>query len=505
MNSLTADIGTHYPISPATQAFLARAGKMLIGGDWVAARSGKTFETLDPATARVIARVAAGDKEDVDRAVRQARNALEGSAWTGMLPAERERLLLKLADLVEKHTDELVEIESLDNGKPATVARLIDVGRAPNFIRYMAGWATKIEGSTITPSVSMGPQARFTAYTLKEPVGVVGAIIPWNFPFVMALWKMCPALATGSTIIIKPAEQTPLSALRLGELVLEAGFPPGVVNIVTGYGETAGAALASHAGLDKIAFTGSTAVGKAIARAAAENVTRVSLELGGKSPVIVMRDANVPLAIQGAARAIFFNAGQVCGAGSRLFVHRDIYDEVISGIAAVAKNLRLGPGLEKGTEMGPLVSQEQQRRVLGYIEAGIEEGASVLVGGHKCDRAGYFVTPTILGNTTPGMKVVREEIFGPVLVAASFESLDEVVAQANDSPYGLAAGIWCNDISTVHRLIPRLKAGTVYVNAHNLMDPAVPFGGYKQSGYGREMARMAIDMYTETKSVYIAY
>jgi phenylacetaldehyde dehydrogenase len=351
----------------------------------------------------------------------------------------------------------------------------------------------------------MGPQARFMAYTLKEPIGVVGAIIPWNFPFVMALWKMCPALATGSTIVIKPAEQTPLSALRLGELELEAGFPAGVVNIVTGDGETAGAALASHPGIDKIAFTGSTAVGKAIARSAAENVTRVSLELGGKSPVIVMKDANVALAIQGAARAIFFNAGQVCGAGSRLFVHKDIYEQVMAGIVGVANSLKLGPGLEKTTEMGPLVSHEQKERVLGYIKSALDEGASVLAGGQGLDGDGYFVKPTILGNTKSNMKVVREEIFGPVLVANSFETLDEAITQANDSPYGLVAGIWSQDISTVHRVIARLKAGTVYVNAHNLMDPAVPFGGYKNSGYGREMAKMAIDMYTETKSVYIAY
>jgi phenylacetaldehyde dehydrogenase len=505
MNALATDIDTRYQLSAGTRAFLARTGKLLIGGDWVDAASGETFETRDPATGLVITRVQSGGAEDIDRAVRQARLALEKSAWATLVPAERERLLLKLADLVEKYTPELVEIESLDNGKAATVARMIDIGRAPNFIRYMAGWATKIEGSTITPSVNMGPQVRFTAYTLKEPVGVVGAIIPWNFPFVMALWKMCPALATGSTLVLKPAEQTPLSALRLGELVLEAGFPPGVVNIVNGLGEAAGAALARHPGIDKIAFTGSTAVGKSIARAAADNVTRVSLELGGKSPVIVMRDANIPQVIAGAARAIFFNSGQVCGAGSRLYVHRDVYEPVVAGIVEAAKKLKLGRGLDQGTEMGPLVSHEQQQRVLGYIQSGVEEGANVLVGGEKWGSEGYFVEPTVLGNTQPQMKVVREEIFGPVLVANSFDTVDEVVEQANNSPYGLVASVWSSDISTVHRIVPRLKVGTVYVNAANLMDPAVPFGGYKQSGYGREMARMAVEMYMETKSVYIAY
>ncbi|WP_329603547.1 aldehyde dehydrogenase family protein [Sphingobium sp. CAP-1] len=499
------DLDTDYGIGAAAQAFLARAGKMLIGGQWVDSASGEFFETRDPATGRIIGRVAAGDAEDVDKAVRAARNTLEGRLWGGMLPAAREKLLLNLADLVERHAEELIELESLDNGKPVTIARMIDIGRAPNFIRYMAGWATKIEGATITPSVAMGPHARFHAYTLKEPVGVVGGIIPWNFPFVMALWKTCPALATGSTVVLKPAEQTPLTALRLGELIQEAGFPDGVVNIVTGLGETAGAALARHPGIDKIAFTGSTAVGKAIARAAADNVTRVTLELGGKSPVIIMPDADLDQAIVGAARAIFFNAGQVCGAGSRLFVHNAIYDEVLSGIARIASAMKIGPGLDPATEMGPLVSEEQRQRVLHYIESGLSEGGELLAGGNVRAGDGYFVTPTVFGRVKPEMTVAREEIFGPVLAAASFETIDEVVNLANDSQYGLVAGIWSTNINVVHRMIPRIRSGTVYVNAHNLMDPAVPFGGNKQSGYGREMSKMAIDMYTETKSVYIAY
>jgi len=494
-----------YPLDQAAREFLKRAGRMLIGGDWVAAVSSKTFDTFDPATGRVIAKVAAADAADVDKAVTAARKALEDSAWTTMVPSERERLMLRLADLIEAHTEELAQIESLDNGKLLGVARMIDIGKAPAFVRYMAGWATKIEGSTISPSVSLGPRARLTAYTLKEPVGVVGAIIPWNFPFSMALWKICPALATGSTIVLKPAEQTPLSALRLGELLLEAGIPKGVVNIVTGFGETADAALASHPGINKIAFTGSTQVGKIIAKAAAENVTRISLELGGKSPVIVLPDANVEMAVQGAARGIFFNSGQVCAAGSRLYVHKRIYSEVVEGVAAAASSMKLGPGLRSDTQMGPLVSKAQQDRVLSYIKSGIDEGAKVLSGGERGEGEGYFVKPTVLGDTHAAMKVVREEIFGPVLAASSFDDLDEVIARANDSGYGLAASIWSNDLTAVQRIVPRLKAGTLYVNAPNLVDPAVPFGGYKQSGTGREMAKMVIDMYTETKSVFIAY
>lgn len=499
------DLDVDHGVGAAARDFLARAGKMLIDGQWVDAASGQLFETRDPATGRVIGRIAAGDAEDIDRAVRAARTALEGRAWAGMLPVAREKLLLNLADLVERHADELIELEALDNGKPVTIARMIDIGRAPNFIRYMAGWATKIEGATITPSVAMGPHARFHAYTLKEPVGVVGGIIPWNFPFVMALWKTCPALAAGSTVILKPAEQTPLTALRLGELVLEAGFPEGVVNIVTGLGETAGAALARHPGIDKIAFTGSTTVGKAIARAAADNVTRVTLELGGKSPVIIMPDADLDQAIPGAARAIFFNAGQVCGAGSRLFVHNAVYDEVMAGIARIADALKIGPGLDPATEMGPLVSEEQRRRVLHYVGAGVSEGGQLLTGGGAVEGAGYFMRPTVFGRVSPDMTIAREEIFGPVLAAAPFETVDEVIDLANDSQYGLVAGIWSTNINIVHRMIPRIKSGTIYVNAHNLMDPAVPFGGSKQSGYGREMSKMAIDIYTETKSVYIAY
>jgi len=504
MAATAENILPKYPLADPARAFLKRAGKMLIDGKWVAADSGKTFDTEDPASGAVVAKIAAAEKSDVDKAVRAARAALEGP-WSTMTPSMREGLMLKLADLVEKNAEELAQIESLDNGKTVAMARMVDVGSAPPFIRYMAGWATKITGETIQPSIFRGPDAKFFAYTLKEPVGVCGAIIPWNFPLAMVLWKMCPALATGSTIVIKPAEQTPLSALRLGELVMEAGFPPGVVNIITGLGEVAGAALAGHPGLNKIAFTGSTEIGKIIARAAAENVTRVSLELGGKSPVIVLPDANVDMTIQGAAMGIFFNSGQVCTAGSRLYVHKKIYADVVEGVAEIASKMKLGPGLAPDSELGPLVSKEQQDRVTSFIKSGIAEGAKVLTGGDAVSGGGYFVKPTVLGDTKPDMKVVKEEIFGPVLAASSFDDIDEVIKRANDTSYGLAASVWSNDFRAVQRVVPRLKAGTVWVNAHNLIDPSVPFGGFKHSGFGREMSKMVIDMYTETKSVYYAF
>jgi phenylacetaldehyde dehydrogenase len=493
-----------YKLSQSTRSFITRARKMLINGEWMAAASGKTFDVYDPATAKVFTAVPAAEKKDVDKAVAAARNALDSPAWARMFPADRERLLLKLADLIEAHAEELAEIESLDNGKTKVMASMVDIGSAPTFVRYMAGWATKIEGSTITPSIHLGPEANVVAYTLKEPVGVVAAIIPWNFPFAMALWKICPALATGSTVVLKPAEQTPLSALRLGELIMEAGIPPGVVNIVTGLGETAGAALAGHPGIDKIAFTGSTEIGKLIAKYAAANVTRVSLELGGKSPVIILPDANVDMAIQGAAMGIFFNHGQVCTAGSRLYVHRKIYADVVDGVAEVAKLTKLGPGLSDDTQMGPLVSKEQQDRVTGYINSGISEGARVVCGGEPVQMPGYFVKPTVLADTREDMKIVREEIFGPVLAASSFEDIDDVIKRANATNYGLAASIWSNNLSVVNRIIPRIKAGTVWVNVHNVIDPSIPFGGYKHSGIGREMAKMVIDMYSETKSVIMA-
>ena len=383
------------------------------------------------------------------------------------------------------------------------MAGIVDVPHSRNYFRYMAGWATKIEGSTIDVSIGGPPGGLVNAYTRREPVGVVAQIVPWNFPLVMAAWKLAPALAAGCTCVLKPAEQTPLTALRLGELIVEAGFPPGVVNILTGYGESTGAALVAHPGVDKIAFTGSTVVGKLIGRQAVDSMKRVSLELGGKSPVIVLPDADVDHVIGGAAGAIFFNAGQVCAAGSRLYVHRKIFDRVLEGVGEAARNIRLGPGLDPSTEMGPLVSSEQRERVMSYIESGKQQGASVVAGGDVPSHAGFFVNPTVLADVKPSMRVVQEEIFGPVLVAQRFDDLDEVVALANDTPYGLSASIWSNDITAVHRLIPRIRAGTVWVNGHSPVDANMPFGGYKQSGIGREHGRVGVEMYTELKSVCI--
>jgi phenylacetaldehyde dehydrogenase len=477
--------------------FLATPKKLLIDGKWVAASSGKTFDSIDPATGDVLARVAEGDKADIDLAVKAARRAFESGPWAKMSASQRGRIIWKIGDLLAENVEEFAELETLDNGKPISVSRVADVPLAADLFHYMAGWATKIEGSTIPIA---GP---FLAYTRREPIGVVGQIIPWNFPLLMAAWKLGPALATGCTVVLKPAEQTPLSALRLGELALEAGLPPGVLNIVTGFGETAGAALAAHPDVDKIAFTGSTEVGKLIVHAASGNLKKVTLELGGKSPNIVFDDADLKQATAGAANAIFFNHGQCCCAGSRLYVEDKIFDKVVEGVSESAKKIRVGPGMNPDTNMGPLVSEEQFRRVCGYMEAGMKEGAKAVVGGKKVGNRGYFVEPTVLVNTTPNMKVVQEEIFGPVVTAMPFKSVDEIAAEANNTPYGLAAGIWTKDIAKAHALANKLKAGTVWVNCYNVFDAAMPFGGYKQSGWGREMGKEALELYTETKSVCV--
>mgnify|MGYP001218408893 CR=1 FL=1 len=487
-----------------TQAFLDRKHKLLINGEWVAAASGKTFEVQNPATGRTIATVAEGDKADVDKAVKAARRAFTTGEWPALTASQRGRLLWKLADLLEDHLDEFAEIESLDNGKPRAVAAAADVPLAVDLFRYMAGWCTKIEGGTLPISVPYMPGAEFHAYTLREPIGVVGQIIPWNFPLLMAAWKLGPALATGCTVVLKVAEETPLSALRLGELFVEAGFPAGVVNIITGYGETAGAALSAHPDVDKVAFTGSTEVGRLIVKAAGEsNLKKVTLELGGKSPNIILPDADIQAAIAGAANAIFFNHGQCCCAGSRLFVHRSQFKQVVEGVAEHASRIKVGPGMHPETGMGPLVSQIQQDRVCGFLESGQREGAKALVGGKKRAGEGFFVEPTVLIDTRPDMQVIKEEIFGPVVAAVQYDEPEELVAAANDSKYGLAAAIWTRDLSKAHKLARRLQAGSVWINCYNIFDAALPFGGYKQSGWGREMGEEAINLYTQTKAVTI--
>jgi phenylacetaldehyde dehydrogenase len=490
-------------LNSKTAEFFSRQHRMLIDGRFVLAASGKTFPVYNPATGEVVAHVPEAEAEDVDRAVIAARRAFDDGPWTRkMSTSERGQLLWKLADLLQANLEEFAEIESFDNGKPLSVARVADVPLSVDMFRYMAGWATKISGSTL----SFSTPGSFHSYTMREPIGVVGQIIPWNFPLLMAAWKLAPALAAGCTVVLKVAEQTPMSALRLAELFDQAGFPPGVVNILTGYGEGAGAPLAAHPLVDKIAFTGSTEVGKLIVQASAGNLKKVSLELGGKSPAIVFPDADLDRAIPGTASAIFFNHGQCCCAGSRLFVHESIYDKVLQGVSDIAGGINMGPGLDPQTAMGPLVSEEQFDKVTSYIDSGIKEGARVTAGGKRHGDRGYFVQPTVLTNTKPSMKVMREEIFGPVVCAESFSDadLDRMAREANDTIYGLAASVWTRDLSTAHKMARRIRSGTVWINCHNVFDASLPFGGYKQSGWGREMGEEVLHNYTEVKAVTAA-
>lgn len=479
------------------EKFLQGTKKLYINGQFVESKSGKTFNSYNPATGEVLATVYEAQAEDIDEAVKAARKAFDEGPWSKMNPAERSRLMYKLADLMEENKEELAQLETLDNGKPIRETTHADIPLAIEHMRYYAGWCTKIVGQTIPVN---GP---FFNYTRHEPVGVVGQIIPWNFPLLMAMWKLGAALATGCTVVLKPAEQTPLTALYLAELIEEAGFPPGVINIVPGFGETAGAPLVEHPLVDKIAFTGSTEVGKQIMANAAKTVKRVTLELGGKSPNIILPDADLPRAIRGALNGVMFNQGQVCCAGSRVFIQKKHYDNVVADMVSYAKKIKQGAGILPDTEMGPLVSDEQQNRVLGYIEKGIEEGAELLTGGNKPREEGYFVTPTIFAKVDDDMTIAQEEIFGPVISAMPFEDLDELIERANKTIYGLAAGVWTRDVAKAHYIASKLKAGTVWINCYNAFDAASPFGGYKQSGIGREMGSYALENYTEVKSVWV--
>jgi len=463
--------------------------------------SGAYLPVVDPATEMTIGQAPDSARADVDAAVHAAQRAFEGAAWSRMRPSERERLLYRLAMLIEEHADELSALETLQSGKLNALARAIDVGAGAEFVRYMAGWATKLEGQTLQNSIAMPPGSRWFTYTQREPVGVVGAIVPWNFPLAIALWKVAPALAAGCTVVLKPSEETPLTALRLAELAMEAGFPPGVLNVVCGRGATAGAALAEHAGLGKISFTGSTPVGRAIGHAAVERMTRFTLELGGKSPMVVLPDADPEEAAAGAAAGIFFHQGQVCTASSRILVHRSLLERVTRALGEAASSLRIGSGFDPQAQLGPLVSKRHLERVLAHVEAAKDEGAAVVAGGSRALEGGCFMQPTVFADVHPGMRIVREEVFGPVAVVMPFDTEDEAVRMANDTPYGLAASVWSRDLATVHRIVPCLKAGTVWVNAHNVLDNNLPFGGVKGSGMGRDLGRSAVEACTELKSV----
>ncbi|MBJ8051073.1 MULTISPECIES: aldehyde dehydrogenase DhaS [Bacillus] len=479
------------------EKFLQGTKKLYVNGAFIESASGKTFKTPNPATGETLAIVAEAGREDIHKAVVAARMAFDEGPWSRMSTAERSRLMYKLADLMEEHKEELAQLETLDNGKPIRETLAADVPLAIEHMRYYAGWATKIVGQTIPVS------GEYFNYTRHEAVGVVGQIIPWNFPLLMAMWKMGAALATGCTIVLKPAEQTPLSALYLAELIEEAGFPKGVVNIVPGFGETAGQALVNHPLVDKIAFTGSTPVGKQIMRQASESLKRVTLELGGKSPNIILPDADLSRAIPAALSGVMFNQGQVCCAGSRLFIPKKMYDNVMADLVLYSKKLNQGAGLNPETTIGPLVSEEQQKRVMGYIEKGIAEGAEVLCGGNKPFDQGYFVSPTVFADVNDEMTIAKEEIFGPVISALPFNDIDEVIDRANKSQFGLAAGVWTENVKTAHYIASKVRAGTVWVNCYNVFDAASPFGGFKQSGLGREMGSYALNNYTEVKSVWI--
>lgn len=502
MNQMTTIDRTQRAYSAAAQALLARTPALFINNEWVASSHDAVIGVEDPSSGTIVSHIADASDRDVDRAVAAARAAFDDGRWSALPPMARERTMIRLADLMEEKAALFAELEAIDNGKPVGMAGAVDVPGAISHIRFMAGWASKVGGETTAPYAI--PAGQVFGYTVKEPVGVCAQIVPWNFPLLMACLKIAPALAAGCTVVLKPAEQTSLTALLLADLVAEAGFPAGVVNIITGNGHTAGDRMVRHPDVDKVAFTGSTEIGKLINRTATDTLKRVTLELGGKSPVVIMPDVDVAQVAPGAAGAIFFNSGQVCVAGSRLYAHRSIFDQVIEGVAATTPFWAPRASLDPEAHMGPLVSKEQFDRVMGYIEAGKRDGASVAVGGDAAaSDGGYYVNPTVLVDVNPQMSVVREEIFGPVVVAQRFDDLDEVAREANNTCYGLGAGIWTRDVAAMHRLASKIKAGTVWGNCHAVIDTALPFGGYKESGLGREQGRQGIEAYLETKTVVI--
>ncbi|WP_231570192.1 MULTISPECIES: aldehyde dehydrogenase family protein [Pseudomonas] len=489
----------------SVEAFLARTHASFIDGQQRQPRTGAHQDLFNPATNRVISRVQQADAHQVELIVQSAQQAFKSGIWSGLAPAQRERILLRFADLVEAHGEELAQLETLNQGKSIHLARAVEVGASLNYMRYMAGWATKIEGQTLDVSIPVPAGARFNAYTRREAAGVIAGIVPWNFPLMIALWKVMPALACGNTIIIKPADETPLTALRLAELAIEAGVPAGVFNVLIGKGSEAGAALVAHPKVNKVSFTGSTAVGKQVGVAALHNMTRFTLELGGKNPMLVLADADIDKAVAGAIGGGLLNQGQVCAAASRLYVHASRHKDFVEALTAQVSALKIGAGMDPDAQINALVSRKQQDSVLRYLDIARREGAQFTTGGGKPDLPGYFVQPTVLSNLQQHMTSVQEEIFGPVLSVLPFDDVEQALDMLNDSRYGLTASIWSNDLGRVMDLIPRIEAGTVWVNNHVPVDPNLPFGGYKQSGIGREFGRAAIEGFTETKSVCITY
>ena len=498
------DSGAMVIVTDAVRAFVKRDFGLFVNGGWRTPHSPNRLDVFDPATGERIASVPDADATDVDSAVSAAREAFDARVWSGQRPADRERILLKLADLLEANAEDLAQLETLNQGKSINIARAVEVGATIEYVRYMAGWATKITGDTLDVSIPFPPGTRYTAFTRKEPIGVVAGIVPWNFPLMIAVWKLIPALAAGCTIVIKPSPETPLTALRLAELALEAGVPAGVFNVVTG-GRECGAALAAHPGINKISFTGSTPAGKHVGTAAVQNMTRFTLELGGKNPAVMLADVNVDQAIQGVIAGGFFNQGQVCAAASRIYVHRSKYRQISEGLADIAQAMKLGPGLDPLAQINPLVSAHHRDRVVRHIERARSEGVRFLAGGTPANLPGYYVKPVVLADPVGNAAIVRDEVFGPVLVVVPFDDPADAIRLVNDSRYGLAASLWTNDLSAALNLVPLIEAGTVWVNCHVPLDPSMPFGGYKQSGIGREFGRCAIEGFTETKSVCIAH